>query len=318
MARARREELVDVLRQRVIRALATGAVSSGDRLASTREMAAELHADPRAVATAYRALSAEGLVELRARSGIYIRADAPHARRSQAPPLPILVDMLVHSSVQGYPAPQLIDTLQRLVTRRALRTAVLATTSDQGLGIARELHEDFGLDARAIVVEKVQPQNLPAPLRRAQLIVTTQAHASLAHRLATALGTHSIVISVRSDLFEAEWSLWQGQPVHVVVLDRRFGRIVQGFLRDSGADTAAVRIHLATDDLSRIPDDAPTYVTQAARTHLGRMRVPGMLIPPTRLFAEDCIRALWHKIGELNLQHTFNDDVKRERIARNA
>ncbi|CAN5906919.1 hypothetical protein BH11GEM1_BH11GEM1_21670 [soil metagenome] len=316
MARARREELVDVVRQRVIRALATGAVVSGDRLASTRAMAAELQADPRAVAAAYRVLSAEGLVELRARSGIYVRYDAPHARRSQAPPLPTLVDMLVHANVQGYPAQQLITALERVVTRRTLRTAVLATTSDQGLGIARELHEDFGLDARAIVVEKVHLHNLPSPLRRAQLIVTTQAHATLAYRLAAELHTHAIVISVRSDLFETEWSLWHGQPVHVIVLDPRFGRIVQGFLRAAGADAAAVRVHLATDDLSRIAPDAPTYVTQAARTHLGRMRVPGMLIPPTRLFAEDCIRALWQKIGALNLEHTHDDDATHERIER--
>ena len=104
--------------------------------------------------------------------------------------------------------------------------------------------------------------------------------------------------------------------MHVVVLDPRFGRIVQGFLRASGANTSAVRVHLATDDLSRIAPDAPTYVTQAARTHLGRMQVPGMLIPPTRLFAEDCIRALWHKIGELNFPHTYDDDARHERTSR--
>lgn len=307
-----------MLRQRVLRALATGAVRAGDRLASTRAMAAELRADPRVVAAAYRALGAEGLVELRARSGIYVHAHAPHARQSQVPPLPILVDLLTLSSVRGYPAPQLIDALQRVVTRRALRTVVLASTADQGLGIARELHEDLGLDARAIVVEKVRSPTLPPALRRAQLIVTTQAHATLAHNMASELGTPSIVISVRSDLFDAEWSLWHGQPVHVVVLDPRFARIVKDFLRASGADSGGVRVHLATDDLSRIPDDAPTYVTQAARTHLGRMRIPGMLIPPTRLLAEDCIRALWLVIGELNLPHTYQDDARREKRAQDS
>ena len=302
MPRMRRDELVDVLRQRVTRALATGALSQGDRIASTREMAAELHADPRAVAAAYRALGTEGLVELRARSGVYVCSDAPHARKSQSPALPVLVELLTQASVQGYPGPQLVDALQRVVTRRALRTAVLATTSDQGLGIARELAEDFGLDARAIVIEKVQPHNLPAPLRRAQLIVTTDAHGALARQLANDLDTRALVIAVRSDLFEAEWSLWHAQPVHVVVLDPRFARIVRSFLHSSVPDTSAVRVHLATDDLTAIPDDAPTYVTQAARTHLGRMRVPGMVIPPTRLFAEESIRALWHAIGELNLE----------------
>ena len=301
MARARRLEIVDLLRQRVVRALATGSLCTGDRLASTRDMAEELRADPRVVAAAYRVLAAEGLVELRARSGVYVRADAPHARRSLAPPLESVVDMLTQASMRGYPAPRLIETLQEVVTRRAIRTLVIATTSDQGLGIARELKEDFGLDATAVIVEKLPALRLSPALRRSQLLVTTQAHARVVQSLADDLGTRHLVISVRSGLFQAEWTLWHGQPVHVVVLDPRFRRIVQSFLRASGAESAAVRVHLATGDLSRIPDDAPTYVTQAARTHLGRMRVPGMLIPPTRLFAEDCVRALWLTIGELNL-----------------
>ena len=39
MARARRLEIVDLLRQRIVRALATGSLCAGDRLASTRDMA---------------------------------------------------------------------------------------------------------------------------------------------------------------------------------------------------------------------------------------------------------------------------------------
>ena len=89
--------------------------------------------------------------------------------------------------------------------------------------------------------------------------------------------------------------------VHVVVLDSRFRKLVREFLRSSGAREAAVRVHLATDDLSRIGDDSPTYVTQAARAHLGRTRVPGQLIPPARLFDESCARAIWREIGALRL-----------------
>ena len=297
----RREEIVDVLRQRVARSLATGALCAGDRLASTRAMAAELHADPRAVASAYRALSAEGLVELRVRSGVYVRADAPHARRALAPPLESIVDMLTLASMRGYAGPRLVEALHSVVSKRPVRTIVITTTSDQGLGIARELHEDFGLDARAIIADKLQALGGSPILRRAELLVTTQAHAHRVELLAAELGARHIVMSVRSDLFENEWSLWRGHPVYVVVIDPRFRRIVQSFLRASGAEAAAVRVHLATDDLSRIPDDAPTYVTQAARTHLGRTNVPGMVIPPTRLFAEDCVRAVWKAVGELAL-----------------
>lgn len=264
-------------------------------------MAAELHADPRVVAAAYRTLSEEGLVELRARSGVYVRADAPHARRALDPPLESIVSLLTLASMHGYPGPRLVEALLTVVTKRPVRVVVITTTSDQGLGIARELHEDFGLDARAIVADRLQGPAESAVLRRAELLVTTQAHARRVNALAGELGAECIVMSVRSDLFENEWALWRGQPVHIVVMDSRFRKIVQGFLRASGAEAAAVRVHLATDDLSRIPDESPTYVTQAARTHLGRMRVPGMVIPPARLFAEDCVRAVWKAVGELTL-----------------
>jgi hypothetical protein len=104
-----------------------------------------------------------------------------------------------------------------------------------------------------------------------------------------------------ASLVDREWALWRGEPVHIVVLDARFRSLIRNFLIDSDAAADAVRVHLATDDLSRIPADAPTYVTQAARTHIGKGHVPGMLIPTTRLFAEDCVRGLWRVIGSLNL-----------------
>lgn len=301
MVRARRPEIIEVLRQRIARALATGALKPGDRLPSTRAMATELSADPRIVAAAYRSLAAEQLVELRLRSGVFVRADAPHARAALAPPSALLVDFLTRASMRGHSGPAVAKAVHDLVSARALRTLVIATTADQGMGIARELHEDFGLDASSALAEQVRTPRYGRALRRAQLFVTTEAHAALLGSLAEQTGAAHIVVTIRSDLFETEWDLWKNEVAHVVVLDPRFRRIVRDFLRTVSIDPAAVRVHLATDDLSRIPDGAPTYVTQAARTHLGRTRIPGMLIPPTRLLDEACVRALWSMIAAANL-----------------
>jgi DNA-binding transcriptional regulator YhcF (GntR family) len=301
MVRARRPEIIEVLRQRIARALATGALKPGDRLPSTRAMATELSADPRSVAAAYRSLAAEQLVELRLRSGVFVRADAPHARAALAPPPALLVDVLTRASMRGHSGPAVAQAVHDLVSARALRALVIATTADQGMGIARELREDFGLDASSALAEQVRTPKYERALRRAQLLVTTEAHAALLRSLAEQTGAAHIVVTIRSDLFETEWDLWKNEVAHVVVLDPRFRRIVRDFLRGSSIDPAAVRVHLATDDLSRIPDGAPTYVTQAARTHLGRTRIPGMLIPPTRLLDEPCVRALWSMIAAANL-----------------
>ena len=301
MVRTRRPEITEVLRQRIARALATGALKPGDRLPSTRAMAAELSADPRVVAAAYQSLAAEQLVELRVRSGVYVRADAPHARAALAPPSALLVDVLTRAAMRGHSGPAVAAAIHDLVAARALRTLVIATTADQGMGIARELREDFGVDASSALAEQIRTPKYERALRRAQLLVTTQAHAARLASLAERTGAAHIVVTIRSDLFETEWALWRNEVAHIVVLDPRFRRIVREFLRGGNIDPGAVRVHLATDNLSGIPDGAPTYVTQAARTQLGRTRIPGMLIPPTRLLDEDCVRALWSIIAAANL-----------------
>ncbi len=301
MVLQRRGEIVDILRQRTARALATGSICAGDRLASTREMAHELSADPRVVSAAFRVLESEGLVEIRARSGVYVRMDAAAARSSLVAPVDTLTDVLTNAVVRGYAGPAFAARLHALVSRRRLRTVVLATMSDQVLGIARELSEDFGLDAVPLLVERMTSDAGRRMLKSADLIVTTERHHGSTMLLAEELGIPRLTMSIRRDLFESEWALWRGEPVHIVVLDARFRSLIRKFLADSGAESAAARVHLATDDLSRIPCDAPTYVTQAARTHIGKGHVPGMMIPPTRLFASDCVRELWRVIGTLNL-----------------
>ncbi|MDB4892522.1 MAG: regulatory protein GntR [Gemmatimonadetes bacterium] len=297
----RRREIVDSLRQRIARALATGSICAGDRLASTREMAHELSADPRVVSAAFRVLEAEGLVEIRARSGVYVRMEAAAARSSMVAPVETLTDVLTNAVMRGYSGPEFAARLNTLVAGRKLRTVVLATLSDQVLGIARELREDFGLDAVPLLVERMTSDAGRRMLKSANLIVTTERHRGTTKLLAEELGITRLTVSIRKDLFESEWALWRGEPVHIVVLDARFRSLIRKFLTYSGAEAAAARVHLATDDLSRIPGDAPTYVTQAARTHIGKGHVPGMMIPPTRLFAEDCVRELWRIIGSLNL-----------------
>ena len=299
MARAQRDQVVSALRLRLTRAIAAGALNAGDRVPSTRAMASELDADPRLVSAAYHVLETEGLVEMRERSGVYVLADAPLARRLAAPSHAVLVEALSNAARTGTGGAQLTRSLASIVLAHPLRTVVLATTADQAIGLARELREDFALDTTAVLSDRLRTGSHPA-LRKAELIVTTQAHHTLIERIADRAGIPHICISIRGDLFESEWMLWHGQPVHVIVLDPRFRRIVQRFLIDAGAKPAAVRVHLADSDLSRIADDAPVYITQAARAWLGKTRVPGMPISPTRLLADDCVRALWTTIVAVN------------------
>ena len=64
------------LRDRILSGLHLGHLQPGDRLPSIRQVAAESGEDARAISRAYRQLEAEGLVEIRTRSGIYVAPQA--------------------------------------------------------------------------------------------------------------------------------------------------------------------------------------------------------------------------------------------------
>lgn len=84
----------------------------------------------------------------------------------------------------------------------------------------------------------------------------------------------------------------RNRKIYVIAVDPGFQATIRDYLRTT-VDLSSVEILIAgRDDVGAIPPQAPTYVTEAARQRLGRMRVPGQLISPTRLFAEDTVRAL--------------------------
>ncbi len=319
MAFNRQTDIAQVLRQRIERAIQAGAIGAGDRLPSTREVATELDADPRVVMAAYRRLAEEGLVEMRARSGVFVASRAPGAdRRAARDPLASkqdwVVDLLVDGVMRGVPGPEMPALLARSIAAREVRTAVIATSDDQTLGMCRALKEDFGLacqPVRAADMEsavarmaKYKEDALPTAIRRAQLLITTDKHGPWVTRLAHQLGKRVVVASVRPDLVSDEWLLLMGGPVFVVAQDQRFLRLLRAYLRESPQAAALeANVHMLVagrDDLSVIAVDAPTYVTEAARHLLGRTHIPGRLIPTARFFAKDCVRAILEQVVELN------------------
>ncbi|MGI8496650.1 MAG: GntR family transcriptional regulator [Gemmatimonadaceae bacterium] len=293
MARHRHAHLVNAIRDRIRGSLQVGAINPGERLPSTRVLATELRADPRVIAAAYRELEKEGLVALRPRSGVYL-ADADAApgptERSVAE---WIGDVMCEGVLRGIPANRLSDLLLQ-ATGEPIAVVAIATTADQTAGIVHELRHDYGLNARGVLAETVSPRTEPPRLiERARLLLTTDGNGPWVTRWAERLGKSCIVATLRPDLPHAEWLLAMRSSVYVVAVDPRFLRIVRNFLKDvEGAEN----LHLLTADdrdaIRAIPRDAATYVTQAARDRLGRTQLPGRVIPNTRIFAPDCVRAI--------------------------
>lgn len=299
-ARRRRLAIADVMRRRVVGGVAAGTLRRGDRLPSARDLAAEFAVDPRLVLAAYRVLSAEGVVEIRRRSGIYV-AQMPEV--PGGPPVIAdgwLVDVLTQGIDHGVPAPRLGDWLRRCVTTRRLRAAVVGGTLDQIDGLCGELRDDYGVDAVPFAPEAVdRVEGPPTEMLHADFVVVATPYAE---KLRAALAPHGkrVVVSGTRVETEAEWRLLlMRESVYVVVADPATESLIATAAADL-RDRQHVLV-LGRDDLQRIPSDGPVYVTRAAQRRLGTITVPGRHVPPTRSISATAAREILTLVVKANL-----------------
>ena len=298
-----RDTIVDTMRGRVLRGLQAGTLRAGDRLPSARELASEFDVDHRLLIAAYKQLEVEQLVELRPRGGAYVMA-RPQSEHG-LPPLPEIwfVEVLVRGLGRELPAPELHEWLRRCVETLRLRAVVITSTEDQGYGLCRELRDDFGLDTEALLADEVRGLTVaPLPVRRADILVTTEAHASWVRALGAELHKAVTVLEVRPELVGGEWAMLLRRPVYAVVATPEFGDMLRTFFaRVPGIENLRVIVY-GRDDLTEIPEGAPTYVTQRVRAGLRGARIPGRVLPATRAISTESAREIFAFIVRANIE----------------
>ncbi len=293
--------IAEVVRGRILRGLRAGTLHSLDRLPSARDFARELGTDHRLVLAALRLLADEGLVELRPRGGLYVAARPPDERGRPTIQEPWLTELLTQSLARDLPPDELHELLRSATESLRLRAVVIAETGDEGYGLCRELTDDFGLEGESVLAEEVRDVTpLPIAVRRADLLVTTSAHAVWVRELGIARNLVVQVITLRPDLTTGDFALLLRQPVYALVASQRFGEILREFFAHvDGVENLRILVH-GEDDLSVIPDDAPVYVTQRVRRQLTEpMR--GQVLPPARTISGESARALFAFIVRENV-----------------
>lgn len=278
------------LRETILSGIDSGALKMGDRLPSSRELAPEFDADPRVVASAYRALSMEALVEIRPKSGVYVSTGA--AARPATPPVPVnwLADVFVDAIRQGVPISELGSSVLDFAETRRIRAVAIADTADQALGISAELKREYGLSASPHHVAEIRAARLPPKVASAQVFFAANDCAPEVSRITRALKRPMVAVSLRPDIFDADWMLLIEQKVYVVATDPAFiQKIPKIFPRGDAARNVKLML-VGRDDMSLIPRGAPTYVTESARRALGSTRLPGRVIRSRRLFSDDTVR----------------------------
>jgi DNA-binding transcriptional regulator YhcF (GntR family) len=217
--------LAESIRQQILSALDSGIWHQGDRLPSTREMGSQLDVDPRLVTQAYRRLAAEGLIELRPRSGVYIS--------DSTPPLPgaasglsesWIVQVLTETVRRETPVPGLAEWIRRATETVRLRAFVVAHITDQVAGLERELRVFYGLETEGATTAALSQGELPVALRQADLVVTLESARAIAAEYARQCGARLVCVTVRPDIMGPALEGLMKSPTYVVVSDERFVR----------------------------------------------------------------------------------------------
>lgn len=293
--------IAETLRGRILRGIQGGAIRGGDRLPSARDLVEEFDVDHRLVLAAYRQLAHEGLVEIRERGGVYVSRSTPQAEHAMLSPSWI-TEVFAEGLAREIPPSELAQWLARSVETLRLRACVITSTDDQAAGLARELRDDFGLHAVGIAMAHAADPAVSTELRRADLILATAKHADEARQLAEDHRLPLIMIDVRPDLAVEDWGLLLRQPVWAIVATREFGAMLRKFFsKVKGAENLHILVH-GEDDLSVIPDGAPTYITQRVRETLGMTVIRGRVLPPARTIAVQSARAILDFMVRANLR----------------
>lgn len=296
----RRKKITEVLRYRIERGLSTKALRGGDRLPSTRELARELKANPRVILAAYRELSAEGLVEIRKRSGNFVGARNLISDVRSAPPTSLVVNTLADGIERGYSTREFSNYLADASFGPGVRAAIVAGTIDQAEGISRELRTQFSVGTSTLAPEAVKLRgDIPAVLRRADFIVTTEAYGDRMGRLAARVLKPLVVITVRDNIINDEWHALMSRGVSVIACDRKFLDLMRHYLSSSPHAGAVKMFEAGVDSLDSIQGEDVTYITEAARKKLGTTRLPGTLVLPPRFISPACVLAILNIIVSL-------------------
>lgn len=284
----RRGQIADILRRRILADVHLGILSAGDRLPSVRDVAAELHTGGRTVLAAYRDLAGQGLVNVRSRSGIFMR-EGPAGFDE---PLPEVVSSLVEATLlgrgRGVSPADFHHQLRLCLDGAAVRAACVECNHDQIHALSRQVREDYGFDAVSIDLDALRGGTVPPEAVKADLVLTTRFHVAEAQRLGRRLRRPVIVATLDPVFVNTVRAMLQQGRVWWICTDPRFAAKLPLILPGG----RFLPLVLGQDPLEAIPPDAMVYATLRASEALPRGWRRGRAVTVRRAFSTQTARAL--------------------------
>jgi DNA-binding transcriptional regulator YhcF (GntR family) len=279
------QTLTDQLRDRIVSALHLGHVHAGDRLPSIRQIAGETGEDARAVARAYRTLEAEGLVEVRERSGIYAAPQAHVGGVLLEETAQWAARVLVEAWKRGIAFDDVPKFFGRCTTTRKVRCAFVEESEDVITAFTHDLREHLGLDTQPVWLDSLpavsstygaRADSIPPALRDADLVVTTAFHAREVTPLADALAKPLIAATVNPNMVAAVEKKLRNGGLTVICVDPRFGRRMRTQYQELVTANNPIRVIYADDahGLAALDQTERVLLTRAAGQRLGNVHPP--------------------------------------------
>lgn len=192
--------IVDQLRDRILSGMFLGQWRPGERLPSIRDVADAESVDRKTAAAAYRRLQGEGLVDVRARSGVYLKQDS---RVRGGSPLERLERRWLASTYEtgreiGLDTAGMMRLLGAVASLEKRPIPVIEGEWSQSELLANELRERTGIRTVPFLALQLEPDN--RVLAEAPFYVTTPFHRP---RVAEIAGDRSVVqLILARDLLE--------------------------------------------------------------------------------------------------------------------
>jgi DNA-binding transcriptional regulator YhcF (GntR family) len=299
--------LLERIRNRIVGEMHLGHLRAGDRLPSVRELSGELDVDHRAVAAVFRALEAEGLVEVRGRAGAFLMQQERLGGELVGETATWLAGVLAEARRRRVGIPDFPEFVRSCTARVRLRCACVESNVDSGTAISLELSEEFGLDVVHVPAHEVPQRGRPAPaalpeaLREADLVVTTAFHAPQVRAAATALGIPHALVTVHPEMAGIIERRVRAEGLTAIVADPEYGerfRTVYG-----GGSPDRIRIVMADDrqTIARLDRAHPVLATRAVRLMLPDLDLP-LLLPRYPSISPESTREIAEALIRLNME----------------
>ena len=296
--------LAAILRTRIVTALFLGRLSPGARLPSAREIASEHGVHQRLALKAYRVLERDGLVTIKAQSGVYLTTNPPVAIADRSLLARWLLDAAKLGVRRGLSMLQMRAHLLQWAGARPLRCGILECNADQLDGFATVLTDEFGIEAVPIDISALSRVQIAAMVERVDIVLTSLAHTNIARELASDAGKPCVLATLHPSISdEIEHYMNQGGMVVFVVSDRRFGVKVEEWnrlMRQPGDKGGMMMLVVGEDDLSQIPDDAAVKIMPLARAQLRGTALERRALTDGPIVSDETVQELLQLVVDLS------------------